>query len=612
MAVKSCLFSLCRLYPTSYTNIVIPLFACYICFKRSVMAVKEMKERQMQSKATLANIELKEDGQSSDTLHIRAYALAFGNVDSWGDIIAQGAVDDFLKSEDYSRMALCYQHDMREVIGVITDAGVDEKGMWIEADVLPTTTGKDVQTLIRAGAVKEFSIGYYADEYHFEKRDGFMQEIRILDAITIVEVSPVTRAANEKAVLIDAKNDNQNEPVKEEKSNPIIEESMEKEIMEMKQSAEAAQKALEATQAELKSAKEVAEKQATEINNLDESVKAQQKTIDELRKMINEAPKTYRKAMRDALESKKAEIAEFIKDGKGSFTVEFKLGTTSLTPAGNNYVSYGVQQDQTIHAVPVLGNAFLLAFGTKAMDGARIAWIEASTTKNVGYVEELAENTNKSDVAFIEKQRRAAKIATYMEISSEVENWFEALYDFCVNEGERLIMSDLDGKVWNGDGSDASNPTHIYGVKGVATAFAKLGTYKNAHEGDVIMDAVAQIRKAGFAANVAIVSYATEATLKGLKDQSGNYIYDKAKAAIGQVTIVPSDKLEDGEMLIADTSCVEIFLANFYELEFSRKASHDAWRVDFRRRGQVKVAGPKAKGLVYVADKATAIEAIKA
>lgn len=570
-----------------------------------------MKERQMQSKATLANIELKEDGQSSDVLHIRAYALAFGNVDSWGDIIAHGAVDAFMKSEDYSRMALCYQHDMREVIGVVTDAGVDEKGMWIEADVLPTTTGKDVQTLIRAGAVKEFSIGYYADEYHFEKRDGFMQEIRILDAITIVEVSPVTRAANERAVLIDAKNDQQaTEVKKEENSNPIIEESMEKEIMEMKQSAEAAQKALEATQAELKSAKEVAEKQATEINNLDESVKAQQKTIDELRKMINEAPKTYRKAMREALESKKAEIAEFIKDGKGSFTVEFKLATTSLTPAGNNYVSYGVQQDQTIHAVPVLGNAFLLAFGTKAMDGARIAWIEASTTKNVGYVEELAENTNKSEVAFIEKQRRAAKIATYMEISSEVENWFEALYDFCVNEGERLIMSDLDAKVWDGDGSDASNPTHIYGVKGAATAFAKLGTYVNAHEGDVIMDAVAQIRKAGFAANVAIVSYATETMLKGLKDQSGNYIYDKAKAAIGQVTIVPSDKLSDAEMLIADTSCVEIFLANFYELEFSRKASHDAWRVDFRRRGQVKVTGPKAKGLVYVANKATAIEAI--
>ena len=572
------------------------------------MERKSKNDRQMQNKATLASIEVKESG-NADTLHIKAYALAFGNVDSWGDIIAPGAVDGFLKSEDFARMALCYQHDTREVIGVITDAGVDEKGMWIEADVLPTTTGKDVQTLIKAGAIKEFSIGYYADEYHYEKREGYMQEIRILDAITIVEVSPVTRAANEKAVLIDAKNDN--------KSNPIIEAKMEQEIENLQAELESAQAeakaakaAADAMKADLESAQKTAEKQAGEINNLDESIKAQQETIEGLRKMINEAPKTYRKAMRDALESKKAEIAEFIKDGKGSFTVEFKLATTSLTPAGTNYVSYGVQQDQTIHAVPVLGNAFLLAFGTKAMDGARLAWVEASTTKNVGYVEELAENTNKSEVAFIEKQRRAAKIATYMEISSEVENWFETLYDFCVNEGERLILSDLDEKVWTGDGSDGTNPTHIYGIKQAATAFAKLGTYANAHEGDVIIDAVAQIRKAGYAANVAVVSYATEATLKGLKNTAGDYIYDAAKAKIGQVTIIPSDKLNDDEILVADNTCVEIFLANFYELEFSRKASHDAWRVDFRRRGQVKIATPKAKGIVYVADKATAVEAI--
>ena len=477
--------------------------------------------------------------------------------------------------------------------------------------MLPTTTGKDVQTLIRAGAVKEFSIGYYADEYHFEKRDGFMQEIRILDAITIVEVSPVTRAANDKAVLIDAKNDQQTTEVKnEEKSNPINEESMEKEIMEMKQSAEAAQKALEATQAELKSTKELAEKQATEINNLDESVKAQQKTIDELRKIINEAPKTYRKAMREALESKKDEIAKFFKDGKGSFTVEFKLGTTSLTPAGTNHLAMGAQQDGTIHAVPVLGNAFLLAFGTKPMTDARLTWVEATSSKNVGYVEELAENTNKSDVTFVEKQRQAAKIATYMEISSEVENWFEALYDFCVNEGQNLIMADLDEKIWIGDGDDTTAPRHIYGLKKGATAFQKLGVYENANEADVIFDAIAQARKAGFAANVAIVSYATEATLKGLKDKNGAPLYDRVKGTLGQVTILPSDKIGNAEMFIADNNCADVFVANFYELEFSRKASHDAWRVDFRRRAQVKNPAPKKGGMIYVANITTAVEAI--
>jgi hypothetical protein len=106
------------------------------------------------------------------------------------------------------------------------------------------------------------------------------------------------------------------------------------------------------------------------------------------------------------------------------------------------------------------------------------------------------------------------------------------------------------------------------------------------------------------------VSYATEAILKGAKDKSGNPIYDAVKATIGQVQIIPSDKLGDAEMFIADSYCADIYTANFYELEFSRKASHDAWRVDYRRRAQVKVATPKAKGLVYVANKATAIEAI--
>ena len=573
------------------------------------MEKKSNKNNEVQYKASLASIEKKEAGEDG-ILHIKAYALAFGNVDSWGDIIAPGACDEFLKSENFGRMALCYQHNTNEVIGVITDAGVDEKGMWIEADVLPTTTGKDVQTLIKAGAVKEFSIGYYADEYHYEKKDGYQYDIRVLDAITVVEVSPVTRAANPEAVLIDAKRENNNNPIKKENMPENKIQELEQSLTTAQAEAKAAKAAADAMKADLESAKETATKQSQEIDNLDKSVKAQQETIEGLRKMINEAPKTFRKAMRDALESKKEEIAQFIKDGKGTFNVEFKVATSSLTPAATNHIAYGTAQDPTIHSVPVLGNAFLLAFGTKPLDGARLSWVEASTTKNVGYVEELADNSNKSEVTFVEKQRQAAKIATFMEISSEVENWFETLYDFCVAEGERLILSDLDEKVWKGDGNDSTAPRHIYGIKGVATAFAKLGSYENAGEGDVIFDAVAQIRKAGYNADVALVSYATEATLKGVKDKSGNPIYDAVKGMFGQVQVIPSDKLSDAEMLIADSYCADIFLGNFYELEFSRKASHDAWRVDYRRRAQVKVPTPKAKGIVYVANKTTAIESI--
>ena len=158
-------------------------------------------------KSILKDIEVKEAGQDGK-MHIKAYACVFGNVDSWGDIIEPTACDEFLKGENAERLrSLCWQHSMSEVIGVITDKGVDAIGMWIEADIIDTEAGKDVMKLIKAGAIKELSIGYYADAYRYEKREGYDYEIRILSAITVAEVSLVTRAANPKAILLDAKSE---------------------------------------------------------------------------------------------------------------------------------------------------------------------------------------------------------------------------------------------------------------------------------------------------------------------------------------------------------------------------------------------------------------------
>jgi len=168
------------------------------------------KELQFKS-AKIESKEEKEDG----SLHITFYGAAFDNVDSWGDVIVPGAFDNFLKGEDRKRIHLCYQHDRSEVIGMITDIKTDAIGLLCEADVLPTSKGKDVQLLLKSGAVNEFSIGYYADEYHFEKREGYQGSIRVLDAVTVVEVSPVTRAANPKAVLLDAKSEDFRKGLKE-------------------------------------------------------------------------------------------------------------------------------------------------------------------------------------------------------------------------------------------------------------------------------------------------------------------------------------------------------------------------------------------------------------
>lgn len=157
----------------------------------------------LENKATITKIETK--SKDDGTVSIKAYALAFNNVDSYGDVIIPTACDKWLQSSESERLALCYQHDITAVVGVITNKGVDHYGLWIEADILPTTEGKDLQILLKAGAIKEFSIGYYTVNSHWEIRDE--NDVRVLDEIKIIEVSPVTRAANPKAILVDIKSE---------------------------------------------------------------------------------------------------------------------------------------------------------------------------------------------------------------------------------------------------------------------------------------------------------------------------------------------------------------------------------------------------------------------
>ena len=392
-------------------------------------------------------------------------------------------------------------------------------------------------------------------------------------------------------------------------------EEIKTEMTAAKEKAAAAEKRAGELDAELKRAQEtiarsedVMKTQGEQIDNLDKSVKSQNETIEKLRKMVKENPKGFNAMMRGALEEKRADIEEQLK-GTGRFTVELKIATTDITAqTGAQYT--GTVMDPTIHSVPVFGNAFLLAFGTRALTGPRLGWVESTTSKNVGYVKELAANTNKTTVTFAEKYRKTAKVATYMEISSEFENWFENLYNYCIDEGQRVLLKDIDGKVWNGEGNDSTKQDEIYGIKSQSTAFAKIDTYENATVADVILDSIAQIHKEGYRANVALVSYGTMAQLRGLKDKDGNYVYDKVNNKLRQVTVIETDVLTDAEILVADSSCVEIYMGNIYELEFSRQASTDSWRVDYRRHVQVKVTTPKKKGIVYVSDKDAAITSI--
>ena len=109
---------------------------------------------------------------------------------------------------------------------------------------------------------------------------------------------------------------------------------------------------------------------------------------------------------------------------------------------------------------------------------------------------------------------------------------------------------------------------------------------------------------------MAFVTWADYATLRGIKDAAGNYIFDQARRMLAGLTIYPTGKLGSTEAFVASTTCAEIIAGNSYELEFIRNGVYDAYDVYFRRAAQTKVTTPNKKGLIYVANTATAKTAI--
>lgn len=405
----------------------------------------------------------------------------------------------------------------------------------------------------------------------------------------------------------------------------------EKKAEEIRQSAEQAKAEAQAAKAEAAAAKaeaeaaknELASKVAelktaqTNIDNLDASVKEQAASIKELKKALESVKSvSFKSAFRAALMEKKADIEKALnsKTEKFEAVLELKtaypIGTGNVDP--NNRLS--VMADPTVYAAVPAANVFILAFGLRPRTANKLGWIESTNQAAVDYVTELAQNTNLSDVSFSEKTRAFGKLAHKMQISTEFEDWFEQLYNYCVNEGVRMVEAKLEYEIYNGAGADTNATTQkkIYGLKSQATAFSALASHavEKANAADVIFDAADQIAKEGFHANVAFVTWAILRTIKSLKDDNGNYLYDKISGMLSGIRVFPSGNLASGEILVADTNAAEIYAGNSYELEFIRNGAYDAYDVYFRKAAQVKVPTPNKKGLIYVASVATAIAAL--
>lgn len=135
---------------------------------------------------------------ASDNI-IEGYAAFFGNVDSYGDVIEQGAFTKTLK-ENSKRVKVLWQHDTSEPIGKPLEMSQDSTGLYIKAKISMTDTGRKAMELMRDGVIDEMSIGYDVMKDEYKGKNRMLKELRLW------EFSPVTFAANEKARITSAKN----------------------------------------------------------------------------------------------------------------------------------------------------------------------------------------------------------------------------------------------------------------------------------------------------------------------------------------------------------------------------------------------------------------------
>jgi uncharacterized protein len=127
---------------------------------------------------------------------IEGYASVFGNVDSYGDIVAKGAFRKTLRERLPKGIPVLWQHDAAQPIGLTTDAEETDKGLMVRASLnLDKQVARDAYSDVQHGIVKGLSIGFTTVKDSVDRTNG----VRTLNEVKLFEWSLVTFPANESA-----------------------------------------------------------------------------------------------------------------------------------------------------------------------------------------------------------------------------------------------------------------------------------------------------------------------------------------------------------------------------------------------------------------------------
>lgn len=362
------------------------------------------------------------------------------------------------------------------------------------------------------------------------------------------------------------------------------------------------------------------------IEKLEGALKAQGVEIATMKKAApkHEEHKTLAGAMEEVLKSEDFISAyKNMRSGRGSLsTGEFalKLDTSNVTNEDPNRTVLTTK----IYADASPRNAFVQLFSRINVpdDKNRIMYNDASYTDGTGYAEEMKSHANTDAATLTGKYRELSKIGAVLPFSAESAEDFGYFLAWAQTKAQQGIAAKLDTLLWDGDGVDASQPKHIYGLKksGV-TAFnaataGVAGSVSAPNIADLILAMKTQAKvetNDSMAPNYVLMNYATEFKMRTLKNTLGDYITVLPNGALSVhgMTIIPTPKLSASELVVLDSTTLQLHDKRNITMEIERVPETDSYRLWLWYRGQTLVTRPDMKANIYVADIDTALAAIE-
>jgi len=213
--------------------------------------------------------------------------------DRMNDVVEPTAFEETLKQYMTNPIVLL-QHDMDKPIGTVTEASIDEKGLFIKAKITEDTDG--VFSKLKNGVLRTFSIGYSVKDYETIENvdsEGNYSYTNIIKMLELFEISLVSVPANPFALVKSFDSCFKAEEEIETKEENVEETPVENETES------------ETSEVEEESQENVQEEEKTEEN---ENAEASEKVEDEEKEEVEEEIKEESEEETKEIEEKTEEI----------------------------------------------------------------------------------------------------------------------------------------------------------------------------------------------------------------------------------------------------------------------------------------------------------------